>query len=89
MSTTAILRHRRDTAANWTSSNPILKDGQIGYETDTRRFKFGDGTTAWNSIPYVAEERTFGADNTGVVECSSLWNAALDAGETQYWQTAG
>lgn len=52
MSTPAILRHRRDTAANWTSNNPVLEAGQIGYETDTLRFKFGNGSTAWNSLSY-------------------------------------
>jgi len=52
MSTPAILRHRRDTAANWTSNNPVLEAGQIGYETDTLRFKFGNGSTAWNSLAY-------------------------------------
>lgn len=55
MSTSAILRHRRDTAANWTSTNPTLEAGQIGYETDTRKFKFGDGATAWNSLAYAAQ----------------------------------
>jgi len=43
---------RRDTAANWTSANPTLASGQPGYETDTGRLKFGDGTTAWNSLGY-------------------------------------
>ena len=43
MSTPAILRHRRDTAANWTSNNPVLEAGQLGYETDTLKFKLGDG----------------------------------------------
>ena len=52
MSTPAILRHRRDTAANWTSNNPVLEAGQIGYETDTGRFKFGNGSTAWTSLAY-------------------------------------
>lgn len=52
MATTAILRHRRDTAANWTSNNTVLEDGQLGYETDTLKFKFGDGSTAWNSLSY-------------------------------------
>lgn len=48
--TTIQLRH--DTAANWTSVNPILLDGEVGIETDTRKQKFGDGITAWNSLPY-------------------------------------
>jgi len=47
------LRARRDTAANWTSSNPTLQNGELGYETDTRRLKAGDGSTAWTSLGYV------------------------------------
>ena len=54
MSTPAILRHRRDTAANWTSNNPVLEAGQLGYETDTLKFKLGDGTTAWSSLSYAS-----------------------------------
>jgi hypothetical protein len=45
-------RKRRDTAANWTAENPILLSGEEGYETNTRKSKTGDGTTAWNSLPY-------------------------------------
>jgi hypothetical protein len=44
---------RRDTAANWTSTNPTLAAGEIGFETDTNKFKFGTGSTAWNSLPYA------------------------------------
>jgi len=43
---------RRDTAANWTSSNPTLLAGELGYETDTNKFKIGTGNTAWNSLAY-------------------------------------
>ena len=43
---------RRDTAANWTSSNPTLASGEFGLETDTDQFKVGDGTTAWTSLGY-------------------------------------
>jgi len=43
---------RRDTAANWTSSNPTLASGEFGLETDTDQFKVGDGTTAWASLGY-------------------------------------
>lgn len=44
---------RRGTAASATLSNPILAQGEIGYETDTVKFKIGDGTTAWNSLAYA------------------------------------
>lgn len=53
MATSAILRHRRDTAANWTSSNPVLEAGQLGFETDTGLAKLGDGVTAWASLKYT------------------------------------
>jgi hypothetical protein len=44
---------RRDTAANWTAANPILAQGEVGYEIDTSKDKVGDGVTAWNSRPYT------------------------------------
>jgi len=43
---------RRDVAANWTSSNPTLSQGEQGYETDTGKIKIGDGSTAWTSLAY-------------------------------------
>lgn len=43
---------RRGTAAEWISANPILLNGEQGLETDTKRTKIGNGTSAWNSLPY-------------------------------------
>jgi len=43
---------RRDTAANWTSANPTLAEGEIGLETDTTYYKIGTGSTAWTSLAY-------------------------------------
>lgn len=45
---------RRDTAANWTSVDPTLGLGEPGLETDTDKVKYGDGATAWSSLPYAA-----------------------------------
>jgi len=47
---------RRDAAATWTSVNPTLASGEIGFETDTGKVKVGDGTTAWASLAYLAGE---------------------------------
>ena len=44
---------RRGTAAQWTSANPTLAAGEPGLETDTGKFKVGNGSTAWNSLAYV------------------------------------
>jgi hypothetical protein len=48
------LQVRRGSASTWTSTNPTLSAGEIGYETDTGLFKIGDGTTAWTSLSYNA-----------------------------------
>lgn len=42
---------RRDTAANWSSVNPVLAQGEPGVETDAGGFKIGDGVTPWNNQP--------------------------------------
>ena len=52
---------RNDTASNWKSANPVLLKGEMGIETDTRKFKFGDGTTQYNSLPYVGYQAVTGA----------------------------
>lgn len=49
-----IIQIRRDTAANWTSVNPTLASGEIGFETDTKKLKVGDGSTAWTSVGYYS-----------------------------------
>lgn len=46
------IKLRRDTAANFTSKNPVLGIGEPAYETDTKKLKIGDGTTAYNSLDY-------------------------------------
>lgn len=46
------IQFRRGTAAQWTSANPTLVAGEMGLETDTNKFKIGDGTTAWASLAY-------------------------------------
>lgn len=55
MSRTALMQVRRDTAANWTSANPVLADGEVGFEKDTRSFKVGNGSSAWASLGYYRE----------------------------------
>lgn len=46
------IQHRRDVAADWTAANPILAAGETGVETDTGKFKIGDGTTPWTGLAY-------------------------------------
>ena len=48
------MQQRRGTAAQWTAANPILAAGEIGFETDTNKFKMGNGSSAWGSLQYFA-----------------------------------
>jgi len=47
-----MIQIRRDTAALWNTTNPILASGEFGYESDTGKLKIGDGTTTWTSLGY-------------------------------------
>ena len=64
---------RNDTAENWTSTNPTLLAGEIGIESDTKKFKFGDGSTEWKLLSYA-----------GVDEAQL--NALIDAAEDNYYE---
>lgn len=44
---------RRGLAADWTAKNEVLLQGEIGLELDSGLGKVGDGSTAWNSLPYT------------------------------------
>jgi len=62
------LQIRRGTASNWTSSNPTLESGEIGFETDTGNVKIGDGTNLWNDLayqfPYLTGNRNHNPEDT-------------------------
>lgn len=45
-----------DTAAGWTAANPILPAGMPGFESDTKKFKIGDGVTRWVVLAYNSIE---------------------------------
>lgn len=47
---------RNDVATAWTTANPVLMKGEIGIETDTNKFKIGDGVKAWSALPYVGTQ---------------------------------
>ena len=46
------IQQRRDTFANWTLVNPVLMEGEAGHETNTGRWKLGDGFTPYIDLPY-------------------------------------
>ena len=59
------IRLRRGTDVQWASANPVLALGEFGYESNTERFKIGDGNTPWLSLPYNEQIITLTGDATG------------------------
>jgi hypothetical protein len=47
-----VIQVRRDSAANWTSTNPVLASGEIGFDTTENSIKIGDGTLTWTALDY-------------------------------------
>lgn len=74
MARKTLIQVRRDTAANWTSANPTLAAGELGFETNTAKFKIGDGSTAWASLSYFIP----GVGAGGAVASDAIWDAKGD-----------
>lgn len=49
---------RRGQSQVWADINPILAEGEPGYELDTHRLKIGDGEKSWNELPYIGGSST-------------------------------
>jgi hypothetical protein len=72
---------RRDTLANWASSNPVLSAGEIGLESDTNKIKLGNGSTQWNSLLYF-----YGSlDTTGIDALSDVVITSVQNGDVLRW----
>ena len=71
---TTRIKLRRDTATNWTTTNPILAAGEPGLETDTGKIKYGDGVTAWDLLSYSGGD-TLNDDGS----------ISITAGSTEHW----
>lgn len=72
------LQQRRGTAASWTSTNPTLAAGEIGFETDTNKFKIGTGSAAWVSLAYASNVSPL--TTKGDLYAFSTTNARLPVG---------
>jgi len=72
---TVRIQVRRGTASEWTAANPILAAGEMGVETNTNKFKFGNGSDTWTALSYAA------ADTAAIGEISQdAINTALSMG---------
>lgn len=52
---------RRGTAVEWATRNPLLREGEMGFELGTNRYKMGDGNRRWNDLPYFTNEEVIKA----------------------------
>ena len=71
------IRHAYKTESEWTSTNPILKSGEVGYVSDTNhpnygRYKVGDGTKHWNELNY-ADKGIYDKVNNIEIGGRNLW----------------
>lgn len=56
------MQQRRGTAEQWALANPVLTPGEIGFETDTSKFKVGDGVNAWENLAYFLNSDDLGGE---------------------------
>ena len=54
------MQQRKGTAAQWAAADPILNAGEIGWESDTNKFKIGDGTNHWDDLTYFLDATDMG-----------------------------
>ena len=74
------IKLRRDTAANWTSANPILGSGEPGFETDTGKLKIGDGTSNWATLGYATPGTAGVYSNTMAAAYLTIYSGNISAG---------
>ena len=58
---TTKIQLRRDNSSDWTGIDPTLAEGEIGFETNTGKFKIGDGTSLWSSLDYFLDSSDLGS----------------------------
>ena len=68
------MQQRRGTKDQWTAANPILAAGEIGFETDTNKFKMGNGSSTWTALQYFANAAELAAIIDGAPDLLNTLN---------------
>lgn len=63
---------RRGSGSEWSTKNPILLAGELGWDTTNNGLKAGDGVTRWNSLGYLLQTMSFQLSQAADVEVTSL-----------------
>ena len=77
------IQQRVDTASAWTTANPTLLSGEIGWESDTKKYKIGDGSTAWASLTYAPGSGGYTAGTGVAISAANVITASAVALTTQ------
>lgn len=75
--TIARIQLRRGTANQWTTINPVLANGEAGYETDTRKIKVGNGTSTWSQLQYIASSASVSLAGLSDVDATAKQNGSV------------
>lgn len=69
-----IVEHQRpwhQSAQQWADTNPVLLDGEHGYDTTNNNEKIGDGVTPWNSLKWA--HPIYSTSTPPVAPAGSVW----------------
>lgn len=90
------MQQRRGTSAQWTAANPVLADGEIGFEKDTGIVKMGNGVSTWNQLSPILgssylpvlgkaydSERLDGLDSSAFAKTNDLTDAVTGTSSTR------
>jgi hypothetical protein len=72
-----LIQVRRDTAANWSTINPVLALGELGYDTTNKVLKVGDGTTSWNLLGIMGQQSRLSNSFTNVTVSNTQVETSL------------
>ena len=61
------IQMRRGSSSDWNTADPILNEGEIGYNTTLGQIKIGDGSTIWSELTYVATEAELNTSLEGYI----------------------
>lgn len=75
-----LIQLRRGTASQWTSANPVLANGESGFETDTGRLKIGDGSSDWLELDYIGSKEY-------ITRVKNLSGSAIYKGQAVYFDS--
>lgn len=83
----SVIQNNIKTKAQWTSSNPVLRHGEIGLESDTLKLKAGTGSTNWNSLPYYNTDASTLSGKTYTDFYSKVNNYSMYSANANYTDT--